>query len=80
MDTLLAAPTPRGEAVAKSNLSVTAAAERLGVSAAFLNKLRTTGGGPAFIKLGARIVYSVADLDDWQNANRRRSTSDDRRA
>jgi len=78
MDAALAVVPPT-EALGKSNLSVTEAAERLGVSAAFLNKLRTQGGGPAYIKLGARIVYAVADLDDWQNANRRRSTAEARR-
>ena len=77
MDTALAIAPPT-EALGKSNLSVTGAAERLGVSAAFLNKLRTQGGGPVFIRLGRRVVYAVADLDDWQNQNRRRSTSDDR--
>ena len=79
MDAALAVSAQPTDAGTKSNLSVTAAAERLGVSAAFLNKLRSAGGGPVFIRLGRRIVYSVADLDDWQNQNRRRSTSDDRR-
>ncbi len=79
MEAALATTPKPSDAIGKSNLSVTAAAERLGVSAAFLNKLRSLGGGPVFIRLGRRVVYAVADLDDWQNQNRRRSTSDDRR-
>ena len=39
MDAALAILSPPSDAIGKSNLSVTAAAERLGVSAAFLNKL-----------------------------------------
>ena len=41
-----------------------------------LEKLRLTGGGPIFIKLGRRVVYRKSDLDDWLNSRRRRSTSD----
>ncbi len=37
-----------------------------------------TGGGPAFVKLGARVSYDPADLDAWVEANKRRSTSDQR--
>ena len=41
-----------------------------------LEKLRVSGDGPVFIKLGRSVVYDVADLDDWLAANRRTSTSD----
>ena len=61
------------------NLNVSAAARYLALSEAFLNRLRSTGGGPPFFKLGARVVYSNADLDTWLAARRRLSTSDDRR-
>ena len=79
MDAALATLSSSADAIGRSNLSVTGAAERLGISVAFLNKLRSQGGGPVFIRLGRRVVYAVTDLDDWQNKNRRRSTSDDRR-
>jgi hypothetical protein len=41
-----------------------------------LSKYRLTGGGPEFIKLGRRVVYSRRSLDAWMNARVRTSTSD----
>lgn len=42
-----------------------------------LAKLRCSGGGPRYSKLGPRIVvYRVKDLDDWLAARSRQSTSD----
>jgi predicted DNA-binding transcriptional regulator AlpA len=59
------------------NLSVSGAAEYVGVSVSYLNKLRSTGGGPVYAKIGSRrIVYRLADLDAWLAASRRRSTSE----
>ena len=52
------------------------AATYCGVSTSFMNKLRGVGGGPVFIKMGRRVVYSTEDLDDWLTARRRTSTSD----
>lgn len=46
-----------------------------GLSASTLNKLRVSGGGPAYIKLGRSVFYRRADIDVWLNAARRRSTS-----
>ncbi|MDL2401569.1 helix-turn-helix transcriptional regulator [Rhizobium mayense] len=46
-----------------------------GLSASTLTKLRLTGGGPAYIKLGKSVVYDPADLDAWLSSKRRRSTS-----
>jgi Helix-turn-helix domain len=57
-------------------LSTGDAAERLGVSASYLNKLRVTGGGPAFLKIGARVAYDPGDLVAWLDAQRRNSTHD----
>lgn len=52
------------------------AAAYCGSSASTFEKLRLTGGGPVYAKLGRRVVYRVEDLDAWLAANRRRSTSD----
>jgi len=53
------------------------AAKYLGVSASYLGKLRMSGGGPTFIKLGKRrVAYHKADLDAWIKRNRRTSTSE----
>ena len=54
---------------------VKAAAEYIGMSAAFLNRHRITGTGPTYLKLGGRIWYDRSDLDAWLNSRRRQSTS-----
>ena len=57
-------------------LNVNEAAERLGVSVSYLNKLRLKGTGPVFMKLGTRrVVYDPADLALWLSACRRSSTA-----
>ena len=56
-------------------LTVREAAEHLRISKSTLDKLRVSGGGPAYLKLGARVVYDVADLDAWAARGRRSSTS-----
>jgi len=60
----------------RKNLSVSEAADYTGLSVAYLNRLRTTGGGAAFIKIGARVIYAPNDLDEWLAKHRRTSTSD----
>lgn len=53
------------------------AAKYLGLSASTLAKLRMSGDGPVFAKLGRRaVVYRLSDLDDWLKRNRRKSTLD----
>lgn len=52
------------------------AATRLNLSSSTLNKLRLTGGGPQFVKLGASVRYRLDDLDKWVATQVRRSTSD----
>ena len=52
------------------------AAKIVGLSESQLNKLRIFGGGPEFVKLGARVLYEVDVLSAWIASNRRRSTSD----
>ena len=52
------------------------AAKYTKLSASTLAKRRVFGGGPKYLKLGRRVVYSKRDLDDWLDAHRRTSTSD----
>lgn len=52
------------------------AALHLGVSAATLEKHRCYGTGPRFHRLGRRIVYTFADLDEWAATGRMRSTKE----
>jgi predicted DNA-binding transcriptional regulator AlpA len=56
-------------------LRVGPAAEYLGIGVSTLDKLRFTGGGPPYSKLGATVIYDVADLDAWAAARKVRSTS-----
>ncbi len=54
------------------------AAERTTLSPSTLAKKRLSGDGPPFVKLGAKVVYPVDELDAWLDSQpRRRSTSDD---
>lgn len=53
-----------------TNLRVKKAAEYLGVSKSLLDKLRCYGGGPVYSKLGATVLYTTADLDDWVASKR----------
>jgi predicted DNA-binding transcriptional regulator AlpA len=52
------------------------AAILLGLSARTLEKHRCYGTGPAYRKLGGRVVYAVEDLLAWADQGVRRSTSD----
>lgn len=54
------------------------AAEFLSLSARTLEKHRTYGTGPAYRKLGGRVVYSVEDLETWADRGAVTSTSDPR--
>ncbi len=47
------------------------AAEYVGLSPSTLEKLRLTGGGPRFVRLGGRAIgYDVRDLDMWLDEQR----------
>lgn len=46
-------------------LNVIKAADYTGLSKSSLDKLRVYGGGPLYIKVGARVVYDRVDLDAW---------------
>jgi len=57
-------------------LTTEQAALRLGVSGGYLRKLRLVGGGPTFVKLGARVVYDPIDLAAWVEACKHAKTSE----
>ncbi|MFC0217569.1 helix-turn-helix transcriptional regulator [Pseudochelatococcus lubricantis] len=54
------------------------AAEFLSLSARTLEKHRTYGTGPAYRKLGGRVVYAIDDLEAWAARGSVTSTSDPR--
>ena len=47
----------------------------LGVSERTLERLRTAGEGPKYIKFGMTVRYDPADLRDWIERRKRASTS-----
>lgn len=57
-------------------LNAAQAAERLNLSVSTLAKKRLSGSGPAYAKLGRRVVYRIEDLDAWVAQNRYQSTSE----
>ena len=52
------------------------AAAFLGVSERTLERLRTEGEGPVYLKFGMTVRYDPADLHDWIEHRKRTSTSD----
>jgi hypothetical protein len=57
-------------------LDTEGAATYCGVGKSTLEKLRLTGGGPAYLKPTRSVVYQVSDLDAWLDRSRRQSTSE----
>lgn len=58
-------------------LTVRQAAARLGLAKSTLDKMRTKGKGPRFVKSTDRAVrYDPIDLDAWVANRRRQSTTD----
>jgi predicted DNA-binding transcriptional regulator AlpA len=52
------------------------AARFLGLSGRTLEKHRTYGTGPTYMKIGGRVVYAVADLQSWAARGAKSSTAD----
>lgn len=51
-------------------------ANMFGLSPRTLERYRLEGTGPAYLKLGRRVVYSKAMVLSWANAQIRHSTSE----
>lgn len=47
-------------------------AERLGLAVITLEQWRSKGKGPAHVKMGRRVMYERAAVDQWLATNRRR--------
>ena len=57
-------------------LTTAEASEYLRLSARTLESWRLHGGGPRYVKLGARVLYRQGDLEAWVSDQARTSTSD----
>ena len=58
-------------------LDTKAAAKRVGLSPVTMERLRLTGDGPQYAKLGKAVRYRTADLDEWVASKLIRSTSEE---
>jgi len=56
------------------------AAKYLGFTDGWLAKMRMTGGGPKYVRLGRKCRYTRADLDAWIYAHRVSNTSEESQA
>ena len=57
-------------------LTQRALAERWQVSEACLERWRSEGRGPVFLKLVGRVVYRLEDIEDFETKSLRASTSE----
>lgn len=57
-------------------LNANQVALRLGLSVSTLAKMRLSGDGPPYAKLGRRVVYRPDDIQAWVASNCFRSTSE----
>lgn len=46
-------------------------AKQLSVTTGQLAQMRYLGTGPTFVKVGARVRYSLSDVQDWLDEHRR---------
>jgi excisionase family DNA binding protein len=69
-----------GGTAASPLLTVEEAADYLRCSASHLNKLRSSGGGPMFVKMGSKVLYRRADLDRYIEKLLRKSTAEHKAA
>jgi hypothetical protein len=51
-------------------------ADRLGMTVKWLQKMRLLGGGIPFHRFGRAVRYSIEDIERYEAASRRSSTSD----
>jgi predicted DNA-binding transcriptional regulator AlpA len=56
--------------------TVKEAATYIPMAKSTLDKLRSVGGGPRFIKLRGKILYDQSDIDRWLDDHKQISTAD----
>jgi excisionase family DNA binding protein len=70
------APSAIATAPATEILTAAEAAKILRVSVSFLAKARMHGNGPAFMKVGRSVRYTMSALQQWMKSKQRLSTSE----
>ena len=64
--------------IGENLLTLTEVAKLTRLSKRTLERMRVTGDGPRFCKLGRRVVYRLADIDAWVASRVVTSTSEAR--
>ncbi|ODT06513.1 MAG: hypothetical protein ABS58_11150 [Mesorhizobium sp. SCN 65-20] len=67
----------RAVAIGSQWLRTRQAALYLNLSYRTLEKLRSSGGGPAYRKVGGTVLYRMDELDAWVDLRRFTSTSEE---
>ena len=69
---------PGRDGPSRQGMDVRALSLHSGYSVSALNKMRVDGNGPPYVQIkpNGRVSYMPVDVDEWINANRRRSTSE----
>lgn len=62
--------------ITKKRMCTKEAANYVGLHYSTLSKLRMTGDGPSFLKLGRKVVYEQSALDKWMAERTHSSTSE----
>lgn len=57
-------------------LNTSQAADYLGMSPTTLNRMRVTGEGPPYSKVGRRVIYDISELDAWVARRKRHFTGE----
>lgn len=68
-----------GKTPIRKYLTVSDAAGLVGLAEQTLNCWRVSGYGPAYHKLGRRVVYEAEELERWVQSRRTRHTSEEQR-
>lgn len=73
-------PFERTAPLVMRRLRISEAAEYCGLTIGKLAKLRMTGDGPRYIKIGKEVLYDTNDLEKWLEANKYGSTAETNKA
>ncbi len=76
MPNLESPPAAKPVALMPKVVTAKVAAKFVGLSESTLAKLRLNGNGPAYCKLGRRVLYRPSDLEQWLESRITRDTSD----
>jgi predicted DNA-binding transcriptional regulator AlpA len=68
--------TQEANMTASEYIDTNALADRIGIAASTLAKLRLTGTGPVYRRVNRRVIYRWSDVETWLDGCARQSTGD----